>query len=305
MADRWGDLSAILDEKLTWGTADARRAIRLLGKDPGTEEDDAELRTLHLAISVSNSKLPQHLGEFSEEKLGRPVPSLADAKVILQDFCGQAADRLLARAIELESAITPEVAEAEGKRHGFDATDEGKELRRSQSTLRREMMKSLETLMKLQKHPLPEPKIDAPEPPTPPTDSDPKPSTNGSADSDPQAPTNGSTADAPSTTSSTPPSGPARSEPGATGDRRRRPPARRLLERARSMARAVPNGPIDGSSDLTEAGARAATTHGGRQPHRLDIKTHPPSRRGDTGGVFGAGPLPHPPPSAPLVKGDG
>lgn len=285
MAGHWDDLATILDDNLNWGTADTRRAVRLLGKEPDSGEDNPEVRALQLAIHVSNSQVPQHLGELTEAKLGRPVPTLDAAKEMLRDLCRSHAARLRSKAIELESAVTPEVAAIEAARFGFDLTEGGKELRRSQSTLRRELLKSIETLMKMQKNPLPGPEIDG----SPSPDNAPK----TDAKDTPAAPST-----PPDAASKPTPETPAATRSKPTSARRRRPSARRLLERAKAapvLQRIAKSSPVKNPLVRGESLAGSA-----RPPSlgklRVNIKACPPLTKGDAGGFFDAKPLPHPPP---------
>ena len=140
LADRWAELLELLDEKLTWGTNDEYKAIRLLGKLPEAE-DNADVRSLRLAISVANNFTPQHIGELTEENLGRPVPTRGETKEMLREICNRHIARLRTVAAECGKG-----REDESAQHNFDATPAGKEVRRENARTYRELTKALDTV---------------------------------------------------------------------------------------------------------------------------------------------------------------
>ena len=169
MAREWDGLSTILVGRLTWGTVDERRAIRLLGKTPDLE-DNAEVRSLRLAHCIMTGTVPQHLGGLTEEDLGRPVPTFSESRAILQEICGRNAAGLRERAKMLEEIrLHPD----ERARYEFDPSEAGKQLRRHQSATHRELLRTFAELRTMQR---PKSKKSAkneaipvePDPPTPP-----------------------------------------------------------------------------------------------------------------------------------------
>ena len=149
---KWVELDEIFDERLLWGPEDERLAILLLGKTPDLE-DNAEIRELRLASSVMTGIKPQHVASLTEENVGRPVPSREQARDHVRVICRRNIDRLRALASVREETLRMD-AELDRLRFAFDGTDDGKELERRQSTRRRELLKMIETLTKLQKQPL-------------------------------------------------------------------------------------------------------------------------------------------------------
>lgn len=146
MAKTWSELASILEDGHFWDPADQRKAARLLGKEPGMD-DNVDIRKMELAFVASGSKrLPQHLtGELTEEMIGRPVPTRDESAEMLFEICEREAGRLLALAAAHEEA------DADTLHLHFDGTPEGKELRRRQSSAHREMMRTLDALGKMQK----------------------------------------------------------------------------------------------------------------------------------------------------------
>jgi hypothetical protein len=150
LADSWSQLRALIDERVAWGTDDEHQAIRLSGKTPDME-DDADVRNLRLAVCVANVRTPHHLSELTEESIGRPVPTVSQAREMLREICTRNLDRLGALAAERDAAEGDD-----DTRHGFDGTAMGKDLRREQAASHRRLMQSLEQLAKLQKAPVKE-----------------------------------------------------------------------------------------------------------------------------------------------------
>ena len=152
LIEKWGELIEILDEKLVWGPADERRAILFLGKTPD-DEDNAEIRELRLASAVMTGIKPQHIASLTEENVGRPIPSREEAQDLVKAICRRKIERL-----EILASVREEIfgldPERNRLRFAFDGSVVGKELRRQQSTRRREFMKTLETLTKMQKKPV-------------------------------------------------------------------------------------------------------------------------------------------------------
>ena len=146
LAGCWSELLELLDEKLTWGTGDERKAIRLLGKDSEMQEDNADVRTLRLAIAAANEQYIPQIGPMTEENLGRPVPTKSETKDMLREIC----NRQIGRLRTLESIREQSQAD-NAARYNFDASAAGKELRRNQAATYREMMKSLEQVTEMQK----------------------------------------------------------------------------------------------------------------------------------------------------------
>lgn len=146
MAKTWSDLASILEDGQFWDPADQRKSVRLLGKEPGIE-DNADIRRMELAFVASGSKsLPPHLGDtLTEEMLGRPVPTREESAEILLKICEREIRRLL------ELAANHEKADSDTLHLHFDGTPEGKELRRRQTSAHRELMRTLDALGKMQK----------------------------------------------------------------------------------------------------------------------------------------------------------
>jgi hypothetical protein len=142
----WSEMISILDDGHFWGPADQRKAVRLLGKEPGSA-DSAEIRQMELAYVASGCKrLPQHLGpELTEEMSGRPVPTPAESAEMLRSVARRQIERLL------DLSASREESDGGSLHHHFDGTSEGKELRRRQSSAHREMMGALEALARMKK----------------------------------------------------------------------------------------------------------------------------------------------------------
>jgi hypothetical protein len=146
MAKTWSELASILEGGQFWDPTDQRKAARLLGKEPGVD-DNVDIRKMELAFVASGSKsLPQHLGDnLTEEMLGQPVPTRDESAEILLEICERETGRLL------DLAAKHEEADADTLHLHFDGSPEGKELRRRQSSAHREMMRTLDALGKMQK----------------------------------------------------------------------------------------------------------------------------------------------------------
>jgi hypothetical protein len=167
LLDQWAELRAAIEDQSCWQRAHRLRAVRLLGKEPADALDDPMVQTIYLCSFVLGAHNPRVFDDQAEEMTRRELQYFTE-RLISRGLSDQMPpDQEAARGgllllvdwvvVRLQARAASHAARARAAAASpslaFDDGPAGDRLRRLQGSILRALLRTVDQLMKVRRHP--------------------------------------------------------------------------------------------------------------------------------------------------------